>query len=200
MTETIQQFIQHPWITVITSWLGSGVVGAIAAGIYSLRTKEKEYINDYYKEVIKRRIAAYEQLEQLIISLKSAVVDNDNRPYHLLFSSNTEEGWKRVFELIFQTNGLWLSDEAYSRSRELTVLIYPLGDPAQIVEFGKTHYQTIATIRADLERILARDMLNLHDVPRFLKAKDQPDPGFAVTKLKTVFRPEPENSPRSPQK
>jgi hypothetical protein len=190
MTQTVEQVIQHPWVTVITSWLGSGLICAVVAGIYNLRAKQKEYVNDYYKEVIKRRIAAYEQLEQLIMWLKSTVVDDDNRPYHVLFSSNTEEDWRRVFQVVFQTNGLWLSEEAFSKAGEFAVLIYSLDDPANIIEFGKAHYQTIATIRADLERILARDMLNLHDVASFLKSKNKPDPGFRVVKLKKSFRPQ----------
>jgi hypothetical protein len=53
-----------------------------------------------------------------------------------------------------------------------------------MVEFGKKNYEAIATIRAQLERLLAKDMLNLHDVRAFLKSKDKPDPGFRAFHVK----------------
>jgi hypothetical protein len=76
MIQQIAEQLTHPWVTIITSWLGSGLVGALVAGIYNLRAKQKEYVNDYYKMVIQKRIAAYEQLEQTtIIPLKCALAD-----------------------------------------------------------------------------------------------------------------------------
>jgi len=44
----------------------SAIAGAVIAGAYALRAKKNEYVNDYYKTVITRGIAAYEQLESLI--------------------------------------------------------------------------------------------------------------------------------------
>jgi len=53
MTQQIaQQVTQHPWATIITSWLGSGALSALVAGMYNLRAKRNEYVNDYYKIVI----------------------------------------------------------------------------------------------------------------------------------------------------
>jgi len=43
----------------------SAIIGAIITGLYSLRSRQNEYVNDYYKKVIQRRISAYEQLEYL---------------------------------------------------------------------------------------------------------------------------------------
>ena len=86
------------WLAVLSSSLLSGIVGAIVGGIFSLRGKHKEYVNDYYKTIINRRLAAYEKVEVLIRNLKAAVVaPEDSRPYHLLFSSETDDDWKRVF-------------------------------------------------------------------------------------------------------
>ncbi len=48
--------------------LAGVLLGAVIAGLYNLRAKRAEYVNEYYKTVIGRRIAAYEQLEELIVS------------------------------------------------------------------------------------------------------------------------------------
>ena len=47
------------------------LLGTVIAGLFSLRAKRNEYVNDYYKKVIDRRLAAYEQLESLIVSLRT---------------------------------------------------------------------------------------------------------------------------------
>jgi len=39
------------------------------------------------------------------------------------------------------------------------------------------------TARTELERLLAVDMLTLHDVEGFLKSKNKPDPGFSPIML-----------------
>jgi len=56
--------------------------------------------------------------------------------------------------------------------------------PVSVIEFGKSNYQRLATLRASLERILATDMLRLHEVKQFLKSKNKPDPGFRLVNLK----------------
>jgi hypothetical protein len=186
MTQSaVHEIVQQQWITIITSWLGSGALSAIVAGIYNLRSKRTEYVNDYYKDVIKRRTKAYEQLEQLIIWLRTVSVGEDKQPYHLLFASAKEEDWQRVFMLIQQVSvhGLWLSNEVFAKTRELNVLLYQLDDPNKMIEFGKKNYQKIATIRHALETLLSRDMLRLYDVKQFLRSKDTPDPGFHTIDL-----------------
>lgn len=185
--QTLRQVFQQSWPTILTSWLGSGFLSAVVAGIYNLHSKQKEYVNDYYKTVINRRVAAYENLEALIVALKTSVVDeSDKKGYHLLFSSEKEEDWEAAFVVVGRVmdQALWLSDEVFRGVRDLNYLIFHFEKPPSVVEFGKKNYERIATLRADLERLLARDLLNLHDVRRFLKGKDQPDPGFHAVDLK----------------
>lgn len=186
MDSQIAQLTQHPWITIITSWLGSGALSALVSGVYGLRSKRNEYANEYYKTIIERRIAAYEQLENTIVPLKTSIADNDNRLYHVPFSSEKDEDWNRnvVSLLAVMSQGLWLSDEVFDKLKELNLLLFRSKKPDSVIEFGKANYEQIATIRAALERMLARDMLSLYDVKRFLKSKDNRDPGFHWVHLK----------------
>ena len=152
----------------------SGVLlAAVIAGVYNLRAKQNEYVNDYYKTVIQRRIDAYEHLERLIIDLRTSVLDKDNKPYHRLFSigNASESAFKRLFSVMSQA--MWLSDEAFTKTRDLNYLLFGLGTGSEgdPVEFAKQNYRAIAELREALEKILAADMLELHKVRRFLKQK-----------------------------
>jgi hypothetical protein len=78
---------------------------------------------------------------------------------------------------------LWLSDDAFLKTRDLNYLFFsmPEGD---VVEFGKQHYQAIAQIRESLEKILAADMMELHNVRRFLARKKKTrQSGFEAVQL-----------------
>lgn len=172
------------WLVVLSSSVISGVLGALIAGVYALRSKRNEYLNDYYKTVIHRRLAAYEQLECLIVALKTAVLDNDNRPYHLLFSK--DDDCESANELLanVMSQGLWVSEEAFEKTRDLNYLVFKLNPSGgSVIEFGKQNYEAIATLRAELERILVTDMLELHDVRGFLMCKKKISHGFHSVRL-----------------
>ena len=91
MQGSLSQLVQLALISGGFALCG-GLLGAIIVGAYSLRAKRNEYLNDYYKKVIDRRVAAYEQLESLIVSLRTTFLGEDNKPYHFLFSQNEANG------------------------------------------------------------------------------------------------------------
>ena len=172
------------WLAILSSSVISGVLGALIAGAYALRNKRNEYVNDYFKTVIHRRLAAYEQLESLIVALKTAVLDSDNKPYHFLFSK--EGDWETAHGLLFKvmSQGMWVSEEAFEKTRDLNYLVFRLNpSESSVIEFGKQNYEAIATLRAELENILATDMLTLHDVKGFLKRKRKNNHGFHPVRL-----------------
>lgn len=162
------------WIAILSSSLISGVLGAVIGGLFTLRAKSNEYTNEYFKLVLARRMSSYEQVERLVTMLKTAVLDDDRQPYHLLFSQKEEEVYMLLFGVM--SNALWLSDELFAKTRELNVLFFEhqpgADDP---VAFGKKHYVAIAELRTQIENIHAADMLRLHNVPRFLKSKKPTD-------------------------
>ena len=169
---------------ILSSSVISGVVGALVAGWFNLRSKRSEYENAYFKMVLERRLKAYEQVEHLITQLKVAVLDQDKRPYHLLFSAedSAENTYKELFSVM--SSALWISDDLFDETRKLNVLIYTRSEGtgvSSLIEFGKQHYQELAELRTRIEKLHARDMLTLHEVPTFLKSK-KPKDSFAVLK------------------
>lgn len=175
-------------ITILTSTGVAAVVSGSIQAFFSLRAKQREYVNEYYSVILKRRIAAYEVLEALIIAIKTAVLDTDNRPYHLLFSK--DDDWNSAYGLLLNVNtqALWLSDKAFKKGQELNYLIYQPESDGGAIEFGKANYQKIAEIRVDLERIAAEDLLELHDIRSFLQRKRIVETGLRPIQLRNARR------------
>lgn len=163
------------WLAVLSSSVVTGIIGTLIGGWFNLRSRRNDYANTYYKLVLDRRLAAYEEVEQLIVKIKVAVLDKDQRPYHLLFSDDDDQ--KSVYKLLFSvmSRALWYSDELFERTRDLNVLIYSQTKDGGLVEFGKSHYREIAELRTAIEKLHARDMLTLHEVPKFLRSKKPAD-------------------------
>jgi hypothetical protein len=74
--------------------------------------------------ILERRLAAYEEVERLIAAIKVAVIDDDQKPYHLLFSKDSDQ--LGVYQQLHGTmsNALWLSDELFELTRQLNFLVY----------------------------------------------------------------------------
>lgn len=86
MQSSPHDLFQVAWISGGCALLGA-LVGTFVSGFFTLRAKQNEYLNDFFKIVIGKRVEAYENLESLIQSYKSTVVEVDNQPYHRPFSS-----------------------------------------------------------------------------------------------------------------
>lgn len=160
------------WLAVLSSSVISGVLGALIAGWFNLRSKHTEYANTYYKMVLEKRIKAYEAVEGLFNQTKIAVVDTDNRPYYLLFSKDDDHA--SVYKALTDgmPDALWLSDELFEATRKLNVLVFSRApDGSGLTEFGKTYCREIAQLRTKMERLHIRDMTTLHEVPEFLRKK-----------------------------
>ena len=161
------------WLPVLSSSVISGIFGAFIAGWFNLRSKRHEYVNEYYKIVLLRRVAACEEVEQLITMLKATVLGEDSRPYHLLFSKENEEA--AIYKLFFKamSQALWLTDDLFAQLRELNTMFFNQGSGKDggLIEFGKRNYKPLGDLRTKIETLHARDMLELHNVRTFLKNK-----------------------------
>lgn len=74
------------WTAIFASSVIAAILGGVIAGFVTLRVARSQYVNDYYKTLVQRRVAAYVQLEYLITMLKTSVADDsDNKAYHLAF-------------------------------------------------------------------------------------------------------------------
>ena len=153
--------------TVVTS----GLVASVVAGWFTLRSKHNEYANTYYKMILERRLAAYEEVEQLIADIKATCADNDQL-YHLMFSKDDDHA--NIYGRLYRTTSkaLWLTDDLFLLILEFNKLVFTgTAQGIGLIAFGKKHYKTIGEIRTKLEKLHTRDMLKLYDIPAFLKHK-----------------------------
>jgi hypothetical protein len=106
------------------------------------------------------------------IAYKIATLDETNKPYHRLFAEelNHEYVWEELSKTMSES--LWISDDLFEELKKFNFLLYE-GTKANssLIEFGKKNYINIAEMRTRLELLHRRDMLNLYDVSKFLKAK-----------------------------
>lgn len=172
------------WQVILSSALVSGAVSGAIAGWFGIRLKREEYASAYYKLVLERRLAAYEEVEKLILSIKTAVVDDDRGIYHLLFAN--DDDYANVYKRLQATSlvSLWITDELFALTRELNLLIFSQMKETELIEFGKKNYKAVAELRTKMERIHSTDMLVLHDIAQFLKSK-QPSDTFSVLPPRT---------------
>ena len=165
-------------VALLSSSAVSAIVAAMVSGWFNLRSKRYEYENAYFKMVLERRMKAYEQIEALITKIKIAVLDDNRQPYHLLFSDTETKDTIYAALLSVTASALWLSDELFDETRKLSVLIYSglesKGEES-LISFGKKNYREVAELRTRVERLHARDMLALHQVPKFLKSRKPTD-------------------------
>jgi hypothetical protein len=175
------------WETILLAVLSGTLVSAVVSGLFNLRSKRNDYVNDYYAIVLRHRLGAQKEVERLITMLKTSIHDDDNQLYHLLFSGPEVDVYK-LFAMLSK-KALWLSDELLAVTRELNILVYTEASAAGVglKEFGKRNYQKIAELRTRMEVLHARDMLSLHRIARFLKSKN---PANAYTPLPPRRSPE----------
>lgn len=175
-------------IAVISSSVFSAFLVAVMTGMFGLRNKHNEYVNDYYKLVIHRRVEAYEIFELVIRGYKTTLIDEDNRPYYIVFDE--DHNWKNAYGPLTTalSNSIWLGEEILELAKDLNSLLFPLPSMSVgITEFGKQNYIAIAKIRDALEKQLAIDMLNLHQVKKFLVQKKKNKHGFHEVNLANVI-------------
>jgi hypothetical protein len=159
-------------LAIFPSSIIGSVIGTLITGWFNLQVKDHEYENEYYKLVIAKRIAAYESIQRLITGLKTAVLDEDRQPYHLLLSY--EDGLPEAHKLLYEisSQALWLSDDMFRQTRDIGRLLFgATNHEGGTVAFAKSQYKNLATFREEIERLHIRDMLSLHEVRQFLKSK-----------------------------
>lgn len=129
--------------------------------------KRIDYADEYYKQILKRRIEVYELLEAEIGMLKQSCLADDGKAYHLVFAYG-KDGFDDLQKglMVVMAKSLWLSDDlqelVVSINREFLNASFIAQNDEELINFGKNKYQTIADLRHQLERKFSRDISTLH--------------------------------------
>jgi phosphate/sulfate permease len=170
MSETIK--------IILTSSVIATILSVLVSAIVSLLLKNLDYKNEYYKKILEKRLEAYKFLETQIAVLKSSVLDDDGKPYYLIF----EYGHEKFDE--FQQNlfvahaySIWIDNETVNKMDELNRLFLKITrklkdiSDQELIQIGKDNYHEIAKIRTELESCVRNDLLELYDLKAFRKSK-----------------------------
>jgi hypothetical protein len=117
-------------------------------------------------------------VNRTVPDFKITIVDEDGAPYHLIFSQDNAAQHVNVIIHNIMSHSLWLSSDAIKKIMILNRAVFNLKDKAQSIAFAKANYRNIAKLRDEIEGIVAKDFLELHNVKRFLQDKRTATAGF----------------------
>ncbi len=167
---------------LLASSVIAGLTSVIVSYFTSLRLKKLDFKNEYYKEIFKKRLNAYQNIENQIAVLKSVVLGNDNKPYHMIFSSGESEFYKYQQNLMLAiSSSLWIDDKTTKELEKLNNLFFNINNrinnknQIEIEEIGKEYYQRLADLRFNLENLVKTGLYDLHDVKKafIIKRKNE---------------------------
>jgi hypothetical protein len=148
--------------------------------------KETDYKHDFYKRIIAKRLAAWEEATGLINEIKLTVSDSKDKtilPRYCLSTKAFEEVTTRLRDMYIGQH-LWISKEYSAEFFKLYNLnmtikaqaspdtkddeISPM-DSKLLIEIGKKRFHEFPPLTNNLLRILGRQLGELHDVESFIQ-------------------------------
>lgn len=179
---------------IISSSLASAIITTILGGIISGWLKRIDYADEYYKQILKRRIEVYELLEAEIGILKQSCLDDDGKAYHLVFAYGKDSFYDLQKGLMaVMAKSLWLSDDlqdiVVSINREFLDASFTAQNDEALITVGKDKYQKIANLRHQLEQRFSHDISTLHQIKPFLKKKSKSKSEFSLFKINSGVSP-----------
>ncbi|WP_166964332.1 hypothetical protein [Yeosuana marina] len=171
MSDTIQ--------ILLASSLLAGIVSAVISYWTSIGLKKLEFRNEYYKEILKKRLHAYEFIENQIAVMKAVALGDDNKPYHSLLGNGEKEFYKFQENLMLAISySLWIDKKTNKTLEEINSLFFNIGNHIhkksdfEIEQIGKKYYDRISELRMQLEADLRNGLYDLHDVKKIFKQKN----------------------------
>jgi len=162
---------------ILTSSVIAAIVSAIISAIVSIKLKHLDFKNDYYKEIINKRLDAYRFLETQVAVLKSIVVDDtDDKLYHMIFSYGEKELNKFQENLFLAMSySIWIDEKTTSNMEKLNDTFFHISlkieQKESLTDLGKEYYKEIAKLRKTLEKNVREDLYNMHNLKKFFKSK-----------------------------
>lgn len=163
---------------VLTSSIFAGLISVFVSYFTSRHLKKIDFRNEYYKEILKKRIQAYEYILKQIEVLKAVVLDDDKKPYHNIFCYGEDKFIEFQQNLLKAISlSIWIDDKTTEQLEILNNLFFNLNNKmggiskSEIVGIGKEYYKKISDKRFDLENSVKRGFYDLHNLKKIFKPK-----------------------------
>jgi hypothetical protein len=131
-----------------------------------------QFKRDYFKEIIAKRLRAYEQVDELIAMLRGTTYDDSSRIAHIVFLNKAIYDRATVLAATGVGLGLYLSEPIRETLSELNFILLKRPDNAtekQAFDVAAAHREQISALRQKMEYLVSADLLELYKVRRFLK-------------------------------
>ncbi len=179
---------------ILTSSVVSALISSLINSFFSFRLKNLDYKYTYYKEILSKRLNAYQFLETQVAVLKAIVLDEeDGRTYHMVFNQSYDdfvEFQKNLY--LAMSYSLWINEKTVHSMQQLNDLFLHLNTELEsgndLQETGKIYYKQLSRARKELEISVRKDLLELHKLDKFLNEKSE----YYVRQIKS-YKPETEN-------
>jgi hypothetical protein len=158
---------------LITVVLSSSLLSALLSAVASQLLSSSEYQRDYHREVVRRRLEAYERVQRVIGMLRR-VVHKNGRVAHMAFDMGADGVIELTGSAMLAMEDLWLDPDV----RDILVQINReiLKVPTQvsreeIFTAGEGIYISLGKLREALEVATCESLRNLHRIDLFLRRK-----------------------------
>jgi hypothetical protein len=163
-------------VQLFTLLVSSSVLAALISFAGNHILAQLQFRRDYFKEIIHKRLNAYEQVDELIGILRLTTYDESGRIAHVLFLNKAIYDRATFVAATAIGLSLYVSVSIRDMLSEISVILTKRPDNASdrdLFELGVLHREELANLRQKLEHLVASDLLKLDKVHRFLKAKEK---------------------------
>jgi hypothetical protein len=160
---------------ILTSSLIAGFISALISAVVSIKVKSIDYKNEYFKKILEKRLDSYKFLEAQILLLKISGLEEDGRPFHLVFAYGEEKFYEFQQNLIQAMSfSIWVNEKTVILMEKLNKLFFKISridfeNSEALVLAGKIYHEQISQIILQLEMSVREDLLDLHDLRKFKK-------------------------------
>lgn len=158
----------------------AGIVSAIISYLTAIRLKRMDFKNEYYKSILKKRLHAYEFIENQIAVMKGIVLGEDGKPFHIIFGQGESKFYEFQKNLLLAISySLWIDNKTSETLEEMNSLFFNLNNHiykksnTEIEEIGKEYYNRVSNLRIQLENDIKGGLYDLHDIKKIFKSKSR---------------------------
>ena len=162
---------------ILTSSLVAGIVGGLITWFSNHRLQRGTFRNEYYKQLITKRLKAYETVEALNKFLMQTVTMNSGDTYPIMFHSADKFVDSMVLHAKASEDSVWLSHDITDILSTINHLVLLANEKYKLQGASPDHYRKagiemfakIVEVRQDLHNQLRSDFKDLHKIESFIQ-------------------------------
>lgn len=154
--------------------LSSTFLATVFTSVVNIWIKNTEFKREYYREVIQRRLKAYECITDLINELDKEPLDLKNT--HSKFIYDGEVGFKRIrtmLENIYSVR-LWINENTFSEIKRIEAIVNQLeisskNQNGRILGIAKTYdwERQINELTKSINKSIDREILEIYKMKKY---------------------------------